>query len=163
MRTMRWTIVLFLLLWLCALGQDSVPLLTTSNDRDSAKDIIRLQVDKENHALKILHWRDDHYWEYPVDQLAEGVILRKSKGREVVTLKSVKFDPTEGGLLRLRYLYSGIPPRKYRHLDLHLRPDTQGWSFFCNDLAVKNLHLKVHRKKILGEVGIKTIEPQPPR
>ncbi len=159
---MRWTLIFMLLLALSAWGQESVPLCTTSNDRDDAKDIIRLQVDEANHALKILHWRDDHYWEYPVEQLSEGVILRQSRGREVVTLQSLKFDPVEGGLLRLRYLYSGVPPRKYRHLDLQLRPDQKSWSFYCNEAAVKNLHLKVHRMKLLGEIGIKEIEPQAP-
>ena len=161
--TMKKICIFMLLLSLAAGADDHKLLVTTTNDRDDAIDVLHLQVDDKNKAVKVLHWRGDKYWEYNFAQLDDGVLLRQKKNTKVVELRSLDFDPVKGGVFRIRYLYSGLPPFKYKNLDLKLRPSSDGWHLFDASSPVANLHLEVNRLKMLGlneTIGIKEITPQ---
>lgn len=156
-------ICILLLLMSLMVSAEEHFLVTTTNDRDSAIDVLHLEVNDKNQAVKVLHWRGDKYWEYNFDQLDDGVLLRKKKNTKVVELRSLDFDRSKGGVFRIRYLYSGLPPFKYRNLNLNLRPDGDKWHLYDGDTKVMNLHLVVNRLKLLGlneTIGIKRIQPQ---
>ncbi len=161
--TMRKIFALIFLLSMAAAADDHKLLVTTTNDRDDAIDVLHLEVDDNNKAVKVLHWRGDKYWEYDFAQLDEGVLLRRKKNTKVVELRSLDFDPVKGGVFRIRYLYSGLPPFKYKNLDLKLRPSSDGWHLYNSSSPVANLHLEVNRLTMLGlneTIGIKEITPQ---
>ncbi|MGE0493196.1 MAG: hypothetical protein AB7S38_28560 [Vulcanimicrobiota bacterium] len=156
--------LLFLLLVAPGLADQQV-LLTTTSDRDSERDVLRLELDSSGHPLALIQVRDKKETHFTQADLEQGAVLKHEAGRDVAILYADSFDPEKGGRFRLHYLVSGIPPVSYDDFYLHLKPDSDGsWHLYLPGRAkpLKRLHFVLNRVGALGYqkiIGIKTIRP----
>ncbi len=99
---------------------------------------------------------------FPITNLAQGIVMYSIKGMNVVTLKSAKFDPANGGPIDVVYIANGLTG-SYRTYPAEMNRVGQTWELLINDQAgrrpVKHIYLKA--KKVLGKiVGIDQVIPQ---
>ncbi len=162
---MRWLNTLMIAMMLCGLAlAKEQELITATNDQDTQLEKLSLELNEKGQPVRLVHYRGSGgISRYDSKQLAKGVVLRRQSGKDAVKLNSVRFDPASGGLFRIHYLYSGVPPEEYRSLTLSLKREGATWALYAgkDDRPVRELNLLVNRKSLMGYkkvVGIREIK-----
>jgi len=141
---------------------EEIELIATSNDEDKEITTLYIDVDEENviQAFGIITYLDNEilYKTQLATELGEkGVVLYKTRGRDVVKLYGQNVDGVSGGKTKLSYLYNGIT-KKRRKYPMELSLIGNEWSLTVEGQIVKELHFHSNRKPIIGVIGIKRIE-----
>lgn len=85
------------------------------------------------------------------------VVLKRERGRKVVVMRGNNVGPVYGGHLELDYLYNGIT-HKRKSFSMKLVRDNDKWKIYSNNRPLSHLHFKVHRKRLIGVIGIKRVQ-----
>lgn len=153
---------LFLCLVHTTLAEDQL-LLEATNDRDTHVDRLFLRVDEGGCPTHLLHRQSGKAEKiYATKRLEKGVVLRHESGNDVLTLKTLRFDPEKGAAVILRYLYSGIPPAEYRSVKLVMKRKGGIWSLFQEQTAkpLRAIHFQTNIASVFGiqkSIGIRAI------
>jgi hypothetical protein len=155
-------VVLVVFLSGASLGKEQ-KLLTATNDEDESRDTLLLDVDSQGRPGRLIHRRTGHpERRFSVSQLREGVVLRQKSGQDLLLLKLLDFDPERAADIKLTYLYSGLPPARYKSLSLELERSDGKWSVYHGDSRkpVESMRFLGHRVSVLGlqkTVGIREV------
>lgn len=118
---------------------------------DDNKDITHLKLIFKNEKNEV-----DSIDKYTAQKAADGIVLYKVDGRDVVKLRSDNFSTHQGGEIELDYLYNGITgSRGIKKIDLSRNGDDWVLSDESNEL--KRLHFVSNKKAIIGTIGVKKI------
>ncbi len=151
--------VVLLLAWLCSGGLASEQLLVVaSNDHDSVKDVLSLELNQDNQPVFLIHRQAGQTYRYDVAQIREGITLRQQRGRDVVRLKAVEFSPEQGGQFQLTYLIQAVPTQQYGSLVLDLRRSGPKWQLYHAQRAVNSFRFLVKTLSLVGPVGIRAVQ-----
>lgn len=119
---------------------------------DDNKDITHLKLIFKNEKNEV-----DSVDKYTAEKAANGIVLYKVDGRDVVKLKSDNFSSHQGGEIELDYLYNGITgSRGLKKLDLSRDGDV--WKLNDDGKDITKLHFVSNKKMLIGTIGIKKIE-----
>jgi hypothetical protein len=100
--------------------------------------------------------------DYPISQLATGIVLFNSGGHDVITIKSTNFDVAHGGTVNLSYLTNGITG-DYDSTELTVQHVGSQWELLINDQAGLHVITKAffQSRKFFGQaIGIDSIDWQ---
>ena len=142
---------------------EEVLLVETRNDFNERDDRLYLELDEEGIPVELVHRVYDIVMGYyRIEDLTEGVALRKHRGKEVLNLKLADFDPEHGGKATLTYLKSIIPSAQYGAMKFSLRKHSGRWRLFRigDDRPIKKLFFQANFSSVLGiqkPTGIKQI------
>lgn len=154
------TILMSLVLLTSMAAQGAVhTLLTTTNNNDNLVSYLKVHVD-ENHdivkfeeeAFKGSKVVKHNY--FSIDQVVEGVVLHREKGRDVYKLKSSNLTAHQGGTWEMSYLYNGITGT-WLSKEIDLRRDGDEWAVYFEGKKVSKVFIKVNRKPIIGVIGVR--------
>lgn len=118
---------------------------------DENKDITHLKLIFKNEKNEV-----DDIDKYTAEKAANGIVLYKVDGRDVVKLKSENFSSHQGGEIELDYLYNGITGSRGTKL-LDLSRDGDQWSLSDKSKKVSKLHFVSNKKVLVGTIGVKQI------
>lgn len=159
------TLIALLILLVAGTGlAEEQLLMKAANDQDSKVDSLLLRLDEKGRPTHLLHRRSKGRESiYTPQNLAQGVVLRKQSGYDLLVLRTLKFDPESGAKIELRYLYSGVPPQEYRTLTLSLKKSGKLWSLFKSGESnpIKSLMFQANLASIFGvmqPVGIRAVK-----
>lgn len=89
--------------------------------------------------------------------MAEGIVVVERNGYEAVRLELENFDLTNGGIVKLNYLFNGMTgTRREKRLILKLNQD-EFILFNLNNNPVNKMFLEANRLRVVGIVGVKSI------
>lgn len=153
---------LFLFL-IAAVSAEEQTLLTATNDKDSRTEELVLRLDDAGRLDRLIHRLDAKDKLYTVADLEAGAVLRRQSGNDVLFLTIEDFEPLKGALVRIKYLYNGIPPAEYRQLTFELRKKGGLWGLFQaqNVKPITALRFLTNYATIFGfvqPVGIKDVQ-----
>jgi hypothetical protein len=162
-------IVLFLILSCSAFATETkIVTITSDVDRDSTVFYLISNPDGSIDGMRFIttnvFGRVETDETHPVERvMAEGMVLFRQGNYEAVRLKLEKFNPMNGGDLKIDYLFSGVSNTR-RALRLVLVKTDNGFTL-RNAQATEVLRLRVlgNWNPILGLVGIREIVVNPSR
>ena len=153
---------LTLLLTLSSVAEE-VLLVKTRNDFNERDDRLYLELDENGDPYELVHRAYDLVMGvYRLDQLTKGVALREYKGKAVLKMDILNFDPRTGGEANLSYLQGVVPTARYGTMKFNLQKHQGRWRLFQmgDDRPVQLLFFRTNFSTVLGvqqPTGIKQI------
>lgn len=95
--------------------------------------------------------------------LPNGIVLYTTQGKNVVTITSTNFDPTQGGVVDVTYLQNGVTGN-YESITVDIERTGTTWQMLTDDQTGRNLvtHGYMKANKLFGKViGIDSITLTP--
>lgn len=86
-----------------------------------------------------------------------GVVLEKRGDHTVIKLVSNNFDNSQGGLVTIDTLFSGISGDR-KEYEVQLAKSPAGWRLFRGNKMITRLHIEINKKALIGAVGVKNIK-----
>ena len=160
---MKTIIVGFMLTLVNPIFANEINLVKITSDTDRIPSFMYVVLDK-NHDISEFGKKDlDKNGDVAKRQIFsteldyEGVVLKRQNGRNILIMRGHNVGPNYGGILELDFLYNGVTGSR-KHFDISLTRDGQDWLVTVDGKAIHHLHFRVHRKRILGVVGIRDVQ-----
>jgi hypothetical protein len=125
--------------------------LETDSDNAEIQAMRKITLNKNHKVidLEIFHVRD---------VMRDGAVMSEGSGRKVVILRTKSgFNITNGGNIRLDYLYNGITGKR-KDFNMVLKRVGNTWKNFKGSKAFKQLHFVTNKKAFIGAIGVKEIK-----
>jgi hypothetical protein len=94
---------------------------------------------------------------FPGELSYAGEVLEVRKGRDIVILRGLNVDTSNGGAIEIDFLYNGITGSRGKLL-LDLERTSDSWQVTSKGKIAKHLHLITNSKMFVGNIGIKEIQ-----
>lgn len=158
-----------LLMSLCVLSLNvlsaEIKLADITSNNDDELTVLVLETDGSNKLQAMRKEVFNHHGKFlvsdsytPNEVMNSGAVVSESSGRKVVIIKSLPgFSVTNGGNVKLDYLYSGISGER-RTKAMKIVKAGSTWKLLVNGKSVSRMHFLVNRKAIIGTIGIKDIQ-----
>jgi hypothetical protein len=120
-------------------------------------------VDSSNNAVGIRGINGGKTQDSDLSNFAQGIVLYSTQGKDVVTITSTNFDPTQGGVVDVSYLHNGISD-DYNSMTVDIEKSGTAWQMLTDDQSGRNVVTQGYFKanKLLGKViGIESITLSP--
>ncbi|HIB66099.1 MAG TPA: hypothetical protein EYO33_13550 [Phycisphaerales bacterium] len=140
-----------------------VLLVKTRNDFNERDDRLYLELDENGTPYELVHRAYDLVMGvYRLEDLNKGVNLREYKGKAVLKMDILNFDPETGGEASLSYLEGVVPTARYGSMKFNLQKHQGRWRLFQtgDDRPVQLLFFRTNFSTVLGvqqPTGIKEI------
>ncbi len=137
-------------------------LIKITNDEDKEVTIMYVDLDQYNGILSFGKRTYNNGVQISQEVIAtdltdSGVVLERQKSRDVIILRGLNYTPEHGGTMVIDYLYNGITGAR-REFNLDLDKMYDSWKLMAEGKVINHIHLKSHRKRFIGLVGIAYIE-----
>lgn len=159
----RLFLLTIILLMTASCAAKEVLLVKTRNDFNERDDRLYLEVDENGTPYELVHRAYDLVMGvYPLDKLSKGVALREYKGKAVLKMDILNFNPETGGEASLSYLQGVVPTARYGTMKFSLQKHQGRWRLFQlgDDRPVQLLFFRTNFSTVLGvqqPTGIKQI------
>ena len=141
----------------------STTLCTLTSDMDNSTAKLTYDLDADGRGIEHLYQEtntngQDNKVEINMDGINNGgIVLLKSGNNVVVRIWSDNFDKDQGGMLYLDTLYNGVNGQRKQY-DLELNHGSLGFDLSYNKVAFDQMKFIAKRSKILGVIGIDSIQ-----
>lgn len=141
---------------------NNIDILKITNQEDRSVSMMFIEVDAQNNisAFGKKVFRNGILTErkkFPGDLSYSGIVLRRSKSKDLIILKSLNYDNKNGGSLEIDYLYNAIS-RERRVFVIELDRTSDSWQVSKSGRIIKKLHMVSNKVPLFGTVGIRRIE-----
>lgn len=140
-------------------GQQKLLDISSDIDSETAKFYVQTDSNHDVTGLVYTSYQGEKKLEtksVSVDQAENGVVLNRTKGRDIVKLTATNFSSANGGIAKITYLFNGATGR-YGSMEIDLRRDGDTWSVYYQGKKIRGLKFLGKKVAFLGLVGIRTI------
>jgi hypothetical protein len=139
-----------------------VNLIKITNNMDNEHSIFSVTTDQNGDILSFtqtgyLKERQIYKLSYLISDAYNGVTIYKRKGRDIVDLITDNLTEYNGGNITLNYVFNAVTGSR-KQVKIELSRDGDEWKILHENKVVQDMHCLVHRKPIVGAVGIRSIE-----
>lgn len=134
-------------------------LLTATSDAFAGSVELSLITDDGGNALAIRYAAESAEQDFPIADLATGIVVLKAADQNVIIIQGNGFDPASGGPLRIDHLVNGMNGKR-EQVEIAIERHGLEWHLEADDLFGRRFVSKAYfkAKKFLGKiVGIASI------
>lgn len=132
-------------------------LVVTNDDSDTYYDLyLELDEDQKAYGLSMYDQGKQDWVQFQVEDLTDGVDLKREGSHRVIVLKSADFEDDRGGHFLIDYLNNGITGKR-SGMEITIDFDGHSWKVYHQGEEIEQLNFKV--KRVFGKtVGIDRVE-----
>ena len=142
------------------LADTKLPLFVATSDAFTGNLELDLTVDVNTNVTGLTYTENGKETPVSPTQLASGIVLYQTSGKDVAVLSGQNFSVTTGGPLTLKYLYDGLSGT-YQNFDFALSRQSQSWNANVTDsngIPQNFTTMYLTANKLLGKIiGIESI------
>jgi hypothetical protein len=144
-------------------GTNAQEILQGTSDAFTGTLDLQMLVDSSDNATGIRGINGGKTQDSDLSGFAQGIVLYSTQGKNVVTITSANFDPSQGGVVDVSYLHNGISG-DYETLTVDIEKTGTTWQMLTDDQSGRNVVTQGYFKanKLFGKViGIDSIALTP--
>lgn len=144
-------------------GTNAQEILQGTSDAFTGTLDLQMLVDANDNATGIRGIAGGKTQDSDLSGFAQGIVLYTTQGKNVVTITSTNFDPTQGGVVDVSYLENGISGT-YDNMTVDIEKSGTTWQMLTDDQTGRNVVTQGYFKanKLFGKViGIESITLSP--